>query len=439
MQYEDALEYLSSLTKFGMNFGLLRIERLMELMEYPHQCFKSIHITGSNGKGSTSAMLASILHASGLKTGLYTSPHLKEYTERMETGGVQISREEFAEAIFHTKKFVDQMLAEGFEQPTEFEVITAAAFYYFAVSGAEYVVVEAGLGGLLDSTNVIMPEIAVITNVVLEHTDRCGNTVGEIAVHKAGIIKKNIPVITAARGDALEIIREKAKETESEILIFKEDFDSVFRGASVMRGGRQNIDIETKKMGSISVELNLLGFNQLENCSLATAAALKLAAKENNISHETIRQGLKCVTWPGRFELAGVRPLIIIDGAHNPAGAKSLRENLDQYFPGAKITFVLGILRDKDIKGIAGALIRPEDSTIIIKSAYHRAASPDEISREISEFGSLVEKAASIEKGIERAKELAGPDGIVSIAGSLYQIGDVRDIVYKKGWKDWKD
>jgi dihydrofolate synthase/folylpolyglutamate synthase len=433
MKYE---EYLSSLSQFGMNFGLARIERLMELMQRPDRRFKSIHIAGSNGKGSTSAMLSSILSASGIKTGLYTSPHLNQYTERMVINGSQISHEEFADAIFHVKKFVDQMLEEGFEQPTEFEVITAAAFYYFAAHEVEYVVVETGLGGLLDSTNVIMPEIAVITNVVLEHTDRLGKTIAEIAPQKAGIIKKNVPVITAAKGEALEIIRAKAKETNSEILVCKEDFYSNLHSTIAKYHDRQNINIETKKMGSISVELNLLGLHQLENCSLAVTTALRLSIEEKRITHDAIRQGLQCVNWPGRFEVAEshVNPVIIIDGAHNPDGAKSLRENLDYYFSGAKITFVLGILKDKDIKGITSVLIRPTDAVVTIQSKSSRAETAGNIAREISGTAGFIEAAPSIEAGIERAKALAGTEGIICITGSLYHLGDARAVVYgKKG------
>ncbi|MDR1701541.1 MAG: bifunctional folylpolyglutamate synthase/dihydrofolate synthase [Sporomusaceae bacterium] len=430
MNYAQSLEYLASLNQFGMNFGLVRIEKLLELMQHPERRFKSIHITGSNGKGSTAAMLAAILSESGIRTGLYTSPHLEDYPERMTINGAQITRAEFANAIHYTKQFVDQMLLTGHEQPTEFEIITAAAFYYFAAHGAEYVVVEAGLGGLLDSTNVVLPQIAVITNVVLEHTDRCGDTVEEIAAHKAGIIKKNIPVVTAAKGAALDVIRAKARETESEIFVYQEHFSGRFHDTP--KGERQKISVTSQKFGAIDAELNLFGLHQLENCSVAVATALRLSVAEKSITPETIAAALKIVTWPGRFEIAPGQPLIIIDGAHNPDGARVLRENLDHYFPNQPIVFALGILRDKDIEGIASILIRPADKVVTIKSTYYRAATAEEIAERIAKFPSSIEAAPSIAAGVARAKEIAGLDGIVCIAGSLYQLGDARAAVYKK-------
>ena len=211
MNYDGALAYLESLGTFGIQLGLARIERLLAKLNHPERNFRSVHVTGTNGKGSTSSFIASILAEAGIRTGLYTSPHLVDYPERMRINGRDITRESFAAVVAETRNAAEKMISEGGESPTEFEVLTAAAFLWFSQEQAEYVVVEVGLGGLLDSTNVIMPEISVITNVTLEHTDKCGDTVEAIAAHKAGIIKTGRPVVTGAAGAALRIIEETAQ------------------------------------------------------------------------------------------------------------------------------------------------------------------------------------------------------------------------------------
>ncbi len=427
MTYEQTLAYLENLSKFGINLGMARIERLLKLMQHPERRFKTIHVTGTNGKGSTTAMLAAILAASGIKTGMYTSPHLVDYPERMIVNGQEITQEAFAQAIDYTSKFVDQMLADGFEQPTEFEVITAAAFYYFAAVGVEYAVIEVGLGGLLDSTNVIIPEISAITNVTLEHTDRCGSTIAEIARHKAGIIKAGVPVVTAAQGEALAIIKETAASKNAQVYAKEEHFFSQFKG---LVQGQQQILVDAGELGKVEAALNLIGFHQLENSAVAVTAALILSKKDSRITELAIGKALAEVCWPGRFEIVPGEPVIIIDGAHNPDGARVLRQNLDQVFPGKDITFALGILRDKDVSGIIRALIRQTDTVVTVQPLSYRAATPEEVAREIQ--ARRVEAAATIGSGIERAKELAGADGIVCVAGSLYLIGEARQIILNK-------
>ena len=217
MDYKESLSYLESLNVFGSKLGLSRIERLVELLGHPERRYGTVHVTGTNGKGSVSAMTAAILTESGFRTGLYTSPHLTSYTERFVIDGELADEADFAAAISAAKEAAEAMLAEGLEQPTEFEVLTAAAFYYFAEKHVDYAVIEVGLGGLLDSTNVIMPEVAVITNVAMEHADRCGGTLEGVAHHKAGVIKRGVPVVTAAEGMTLDVVRRKAAEEGSEI------------------------------------------------------------------------------------------------------------------------------------------------------------------------------------------------------------------------------
>lgn len=422
MTYEEALAYLASLGKFGINLGLGRIEKLLELMRRPERRFRTIHVTGTNGKGSTTAMLAAILQAAGLRTGMYTSPHLADYTERFQVNGQPISREAFAEAIAYTRRFVDEMTAAGWEHPTEFEVLTAAAFYWFAAAGVDYAVIEVGLGGLLDSTNVIVPEVAVITNVTLEHTDRCGSTVAEIAGHKAGIIKEGVPVVTAAAGEALAIIEATAAVKKAPLTVRGRDFSAEAAGR---QGWRQQVSIASRRHGRLgNFRLALLGRHQAANAGLAVMASLVLGEREGRLTAAAIAAGLESVRWPGRFEVFPGEPLVVIDGAHNPDGAAVLRATLDEVFPGQAVVFLLGILADKDIAGITGTLIRPVDSVVAVRPASERAADPERVMAGLA--AARVEAAASIAAGLARVRELAGPAGLVCVAGSLYLIGAVR-------------
>lgn len=427
MTYEQALAYLASLGKFGMNFGLGRIEKLLALMGNPERRYKTVHVTGTNGKGSTTAMLAAILRAAGIRTGMYTSPHLSDYTERFVVGGDQISHAELAAAIAHTRGFVDAMVADGWEHPTEFEVLTAAAFHYFAVAGVEYAVIEVGLGGLLDSTNVITPVVSVITNVSLEHTDRCGDTIAAIAAHKAGIIKPGVPAVTAARGEALDVIRREAEAKEAPLAVLGRDFYAESAG---LDGWRQQVAFVSRRHGDLGrFAVSLLGRHQAENAAVAIMAALVLAEGEQRVFPAAVRDGLVAVRWPGRFEVVPGRPLVIIDGAHNPAGAAVLRATLDEVFPGRPVFFVLGILADKDIAGVTAALVRAADGVVAVKPLSDRAAEPAAVLAGLA--ARRAEAAATVAEGVDRAREMAGPDGLVCVAGSLYLVGPARNYAIK--------
>ena len=426
MDYKESLSYLESLNVFGSKLGLSRIERLTELLGHPERRYRTVHVTGTNGKGSVSAMTAAILTESGFRTGLYTSPHLTSYTERFVIDGEPASEADFAAAISAAKEAAEAMLAEGAEQPTEFEVLTAAAFYYFAEKHVDYAVIEVGLGGLLDSTNVIMPEVAVITNVAMEHADRCGGTLEGVARHKAGVIKRGVPVVTAAEGMTLDVVRRKAAAEGSEIFVFGEDF----RAAA----GAEGIDLSSKDGGAAHYALALGGAYQRQNAALAIRTAMLLAEKHRAVTHETIARALKSVAWPGRFErfaLEGVR--IVVDGAHNPAGAAALKESLDATFAGEKRVLLLGILEDKDYRAMLRTLVRADDCVVITPPDSARAGDPENLARVAREITQEVEVVPAADAALSRALDRADGRRILCAAGSLYLIGNLRRLLLERG------
>ena len=393
MTYNEALEFLESTAIFGIKPGLERISRLLFLLNDPQKNFPTLHVAGTNGKGSVCAMLESICRESNLKTGLFTSPHLVDYRERIRINGELISEEKFADGINRIKNLgVDA---------TQFEILTALAFLIFAEEKIDVGIIEVGLGGLLDSTNVIVPRVSIITNIAEDHADKCigepGDSVIEgIARHKSGIIKSKIPVVTAAQGDALKIISNRAKDLDAPISIYGRDFQPV------------------------EYDLNLRGEYQIENASVASEAA-----RIFGISETSIRSGLKNARWAGRFEIFNYKNrIVVIDGAHNPAGARALRLSLDKNFPNQRRVFLIGILRDKNFSEMLEILLRKSDSVVATMPDSPRAASAEEIANAASRFANRVEIG-----NLNRALEISNENSIIVIAGSLYLIGKIRDEV----------
>ena len=423
MNYQESLAYLDELSTFGTKLGLSRIKKLVGYLDNPQLHYKTIHVTGTNGKGSVSSMLSSILTMSNIKTGLYISPHLVSYTERIQIDGCPITEEAFADCISAVKTFVDKMVSEGEESPTQFEVITAAAFLYFAINKIEYAVIEVGLGGLLDSTNVIKPEICVITNVTFEHAALCGGTLEGVAKHKAGIIKEGVPVVTAAKGIALDIISQTAEEKSADIFIANSDFSASY---VTFDGQYQYLRFISELAGiNFDYKLKMLGDHQIENSSLAIMTAGILTNSDERINKQNIIDGLAVAKWPARFE-----PFIIdgqsyiVDGAHNPAGMKIFRENLDKYYPEGKRVILLGILKDKDIDAMLDYLLRDDDEIVITTPDSERKASPEYIAEKIKNHH--VELFDNMYEALNAAKSLANKEKLLCITGSLYLTGELR-------------
>lgn len=421
MNYVQAVEYIESLGIFGIKAGLERIEYLLEQLGQPQNKIKCIHVAGTNGKGSVCTMLESML--SGYKTGKFTSPHLVSYNERFAFNGQQIDNQAFADLVSKLKPIVEQLPADL--RPTQFELLTAMAFEYFAAEQVDYAIIEVGLGGLLDSTNVIKPLISVITNVDMDHMDKCGDTLSEIAQHKAGIIKAGVPVVTAAQGEALTVIKACAQHLGSKCLVYGEEF-AVQPLADKGNIAQQEF-LYTAAGLKLSVGINLLGEHQLVNAAVAIAVVAELFAAEQLVA---LTAKLANARWAGRLEIVATKPTVILDGAHNLAGAQVLRNTLDKEFAGRKLCFILGMMQDKDIRGIVDILIKESDMVIPVLAdpEYPRSATVAQIAQFIKPEQILAgqEHVLNHTQALQLAREFVGEDGVVCIAGSLYLIGRVK-------------
>lgn len=432
MNYQEALDYLVSLTKFGFNFGLGRISYLMKLLGNPQDELKVVHIGGTNGKGSTAVMVARVLEAAGYRVGLFTSPHLHSYTERYLINGHPISEQRFAELMNRLRPLLEQMVSEGQEQPTEFEVCTALAFLYFYEEKTDFLVLEVGLGGAIDSTNVIKsPLVSVITNVTFDHMDYLGNTIEEIATVKAGIIKKNGRVVTAA-GDpeALRVIEEKCRE----------------EGATLYRVGRE-ITWELQEAGMAATRFSLkspwgeypdlmvplAGKHQAINA--ATALGVLEILKNYHgvrIADEDLRRGLAGSYWPGRLELVSREPGVLVDVSHNYDGACTLRDALKGIYHYQRLILVMGMLGDKEREKVVGELAPLADLVIITRPLSPRAGDWEKLAVEARRYVDRVLVIEQITEAVEAALAEAAPDDLVCITGSFYMVSDARAYLLAK-------
>lgn len=424
MTYEEALAFLRDLTKFGYNLGLERITQLLRLLGNPHEGLKVIHIGGTNGKGSTCAMVTSILKAAGYKVGLFTSPHLHRYTERMTINGEEIPESTVAALITEIRPLLEQMVREGYEHPTEFEVNTALALLYFAREKVDFAVLEVGLGGAIDSTNVVHPLVAVITNVGMDHMDYLGNTIEEIARVKGGIIKPGCQVVTGAdRPEVGRILEEIAGEKEVRLWRLGRDY-RVEPVASTLAGVTFHVRGPAKTYENLQV--SLLGEHQATNGALAVAAVECLAPYGYQVPREAIYRGLKEARWPGRLEILRRDPTVLIDGAHNVDGARTLRRALEQLFTYEKLILVLGILADKEREKVLELLAPLAEVLVVTKPNSPRAGNWEEVAALGGRFAKQVFRRPKIEEAVETALDLAGPRDLVCITGSLYMVAEAR-------------
>ncbi|MBN8580245.1 MAG: bifunctional folylpolyglutamate synthase/dihydrofolate synthase [Anaerolineae bacterium] len=431
-RYNQALDYLYSFVDYSLkhsselakaDFNLDRMFALMKSLGDPQTKYPIIHVAGTKGKGSTSALCAAGLMAAGYKTGLYTSPHLLDYVERIQINGEPITHEQLIDLVEEIKPHVAQI-----EKLTTFEITTALAFMAFAKYGVTAAVFEVGLGGRLDATNVVTPKVSVITSLSYDHMAVLGNTLALIAGEKAGIIKEGVPVVSSPQKDeALQVLLRVASERNSDITLVGRDVGFEFVESS-LQGQELRITYYVMRKEPITIHIPLLGKHQIEN---ATTAYTALKTSGIPITDEQIKLGFSQVQWRARFEVARVEPPVIFDSAHNQDSFEKLRETLEEYFPGKKVYLIFGASEDKNIPGMF-AEMKPKIQKIIITRADHpRALSVEYISDLAEQAGAEWEALVPVKEALRRALELSSKDGsIVLSAGSMFVTAEVM--------REWK-
>ena len=417
MNVTEAIAYIESVSWKGSRPGLERVRELLDRMGCPEKQLKYVHIAGTNGKGSTAAMTASILRKAGYKTGLYTSPHIFRFHERIQIDGVEISDEDLAAVTAYVQPFAQAMA----DHPTEFELVFCIAIEYFRRKGCDIVVLEVGMGGAMDATNTIpVPEVAVITNIGLDHTGFLGNTVEEIATEKCGIFKDGGSAVVYRSTPGVEEVFEKTAADHG-MTLKKADFVSLelvshsLEGQVFHCGSRRNL------------QLPLLGAHQLHNASVVLSIADTLIEKGWRITEENIAEGLKDVSWPGRFHIVKRDPLFIVDGGHNPQCLESLVQNILDYLPGRQIIALTGVLADKDYGEMYRPIMPYIDKFVCITPPNDRKLEATALAEHLRAAGAEAVAADSIAHGVKTAQELAGETGVVLCFGSLYSIGTIYE------------
>jgi dihydrofolate synthase / folylpolyglutamate synthase len=427
MNYEETMKYITETAKFGSKLGLQRTERILQILGDPHKKLKTIHIAGTNGKGSTTAMISRILLESGYKVGMYTSPYLEEFQERIQIDNRNIPKEDLCEIIAKVSKAIDQVIGEGYDHPTEFEIITCAMFLYFYEQKVDYAVIEVGLGGRLDSTNVIIPLVSVITSISYDHMNILGNTLEEIAYEKAGIIKEGVPVVLYPQEEeSMKVIEKVSSEKKCKLIKVSNDFVT-YLGTEDMN---QRMIVDTFR-DSYPVNLSLLGKHQLLNCALAVTVAEVLMEQGLIINKQHILSALLKVKWPGRLEIVSKSPMVVIDGAHNIDGIRKLTESIDIYFSYRRLYLILGILADKQVEEMVSTIVPKAYKVIAVTPHSERAELAESLRQIIRDYNSNCEVIEDYEEAYIRALNLCEKEDLLVISGSLYMIGDMRKIIKK--------
>ena len=408
----------------GAKLGLERMERLLERLDHPERAFPSVHIAGTNGKGSTAALAEAGLRAAGFRAGLYTSPHLVRINERIQTGGQEISDADFCLAVQPVFAAVEQLLAEGTidGHPSFFECVTAAAFCHFRRSAVEYAVIEVGLGGRLDATNLVWPKVTVITPIDFDHEAFLGNKTGAIAAEKAGIFKRGVPAVLAPQRreaqDALEARRRQLGIPAVEV-------GSDWRAEQVThRDGYYRFVAAGPAGKTVRAELGLAGEHQVTN-ALTAIAALDLLG----VDAGAIEVGVRNARWPGRLERVGDAPLLLLDGAHNPAGARALVRYLTQHQAGRRVWLIYAALRDKAVEEVAGILFPTAHQVLLTGVSQPRGLRPEALAAIAGHHHPRWEIAGNLSEALARARARAGSADLILVTGSLFLVGEAKAIL----------
>jgi dihydrofolate synthase/folylpolyglutamate synthase len=427
--YNQALDYLYSFVDYSLKkaselaraeFNLERMFALLEKLGNPHHDFPAIHVAGTKGKGSTCAFAAAALQAAGYRTGLYTSPHLHDFCERIQLDGRPVSHAALVALVEEVKPAVAAV-----PRLTTFEITTALAFLYFSRAQVEAAVIEVGLGGRLDATNVIAPRVSVITAISLDHTAVLGDTLALIAGEKAGIIKPETPLVSAPQADeALEVIARIGRERAAPLTLVGRD---VLFATGLHNLDGQAVQLRTPDGSPLYLHIPLLGAHQAENAAVAYAA---LIAGGFDVTDEAVARGFAQASWPGRFEVVRKEPPVVLDSAHNDESARRLRQALDDYLPGRPVTLIFGASEDKNVAGMLAALKPRLARLIAVRADHPRALDVETLLGYAGQAGVEAEASPSAGEALERAIRLAGPDGLVLSAGSIFITAEVR-----QAWK----
>ena len=428
MNYAESLRYLEEIQNSGIKFGLDNVQVLLKSLGEPHLQYPCVLVAGSNGKGSVCAMLVRILEISGYRAGLYTSPHLVSYQERIRIGGAAVTKKDFAADLTLIRKKIEKLISEKklISPPTHFEILTCLAFFYFARKNVDIAVLEVGMGGRFDATNVVDPIVSVITTISSEHQKFLGKTLREIAFEKAGIIKPGIPVVCGVKSRSAVIeIKKRAQELQAPVIqvFFPPDSFKVHEQAD-----GYSFEYRTQK-AIYSFTPALLGEHQGKNAAVAVAAAEELTKVWKKLETDKIRKGVETAVWPGRLEKINESPMVILDGAHNGEGARALGHYLKK-FARSPVILIFALMRDKKIKDLADILFPLSDSVILTQFPYYRAAQPEEIKRKTLKYADKIKIETDLNKAMFMAYEKAAPNGTVVVAGSLFLVGGV-----KKCWR----
>ena len=419
MNYEEALAYIHNVEWYGKKPGLHRMLWLLDRMGNPHKELKFVHVAGTNGKGSTCAMISSVLKEAGYKTGMFTSPYIHVFNERIQINGQMISNEDLVEIVTFVKGFIDEIE----EKPTVFEIITLIGMEYFKRQQCDIVVLEVGIGGLLDSTNVIeLKEAAVITSIGFDHTGMLGNTIEEIAKQKAGIIKENTDVVFWNKDVAAsEIVKEVCERTNSTLYV--PDYEELKSVSMNLTG--QTFDYNNYK----NLRIPLVGSYQLENAAIALTVIEVLQKKGYEIEEKHIYEGLSKAGWIGRFEVISTKPVIIVDGSHNPPGMKATAESLKAHFKGQKITFIIGVMADKELGEMMPYILPLAKEFLTVTPDNPRAMKAEKLAKYLRNAGAKAESFETVEVACKEAVNRAGKSGVVCALGSLYLVDEVTRVM----------
>lgn len=416
MEYEKTLKYLFGLEKFGMVFGLENIRWLLNIIDNPHNFFKTVHIAGTNGKGSTATMLSHILKEGGFRVGKYTSPHLVSFTERITVNEEEITEKEVAELTEYIRNKTNEKDKKRFF--TFFDFTTALAFEFFKRKRVDIAIIETGLGGRLDSTNVIEPLISIITNIDYDHMEQLGSRIEQIAGEKAGIIKKGIPMVTACEGPAREVIEDRARELQSRTYILGQDFsyEKIADRTLAYKGIRKDFP---------DIIVNLDGDHQLTNCALSLCAIEVLSSLGFFVPDDSIHFALSHIKWPGRLEQVNKDPLVLLDAAHNPHGIHALSQFMNTHFLDKKKILVFGAMKDKEYDKMLDEIMPAMNMVILTKPNIKRALSPHDIKSSVK--NAVI--AGNMKNALERAKTMARKEDLILVTGSFYTIGEAKAII----------